>query len=214
MDPCDTETCENITDAICQLDNCGGCFAKFLLGNVDVTDRCGKKLISNLYQFLKLFILLGKCLPAEGRQVDLTFTSTGLSCLELSNGFVRTVIGNIVASGQLKDECMIKVLDYQCKMREKNNVQTTTFSLSILILCNKCVKFNGTNAPKDPKDIDIPIPNISTVTFMSESVGLEKNPKAKNPGLYCKCMMIKAKKGKGRKGKGKKGNQEFCGKTE
>lgn len=51
MDPCDTETCENITGAICQLDNCGGCFAKFLLGNVDVTDGCGKKLTYNLYQF-------------------------------------------------------------------------------------------------------------------------------------------------------------------
>ena len=54
MDPCDTETCENITytDAICQLDNCGGYFAKFLLGNVDVTDGCGKKLTPNFYIYI------------------------------------------------------------------------------------------------------------------------------------------------------------------
>lgn len=148
--------------------------------------------------------------------MDLTFTSTTLSCLQLSNGFVQAVIDRIVASGQLQEGCMIKVLEYKCKMKEKDDVQTATFSLSILILCNKCEKFTGNNAPKDPKDIDIPIPNIRTVTFMSKTVALQGNPKAKKPGLYCKCKKVKGKKGKekkGKKGKEKKGRQELCGKT-
>lgn len=142
--------------------------------------------------------------------MDLTSTSTTLSCLQLSNGFVQAVMDAIVASGQLQEGCMMKVLEYECKMKEKDDVQTTTFSLSILILCNKCEKFNGNNAPKDPKDIDITIPNISTVTFMSETVQLQRK-KAKNPGLYCKCKKIKGKKGK--KGRGNRGRQELCGKT-
>ena len=39
---CAEATCPNFPSATCIFDNCGGCDAKFFVGNRDVTRRCGK----------------------------------------------------------------------------------------------------------------------------------------------------------------------------
>ena len=40
--PCDHQTCSNIPNAQCVLDNCGQCRAKFINNGTDVTTQCCK----------------------------------------------------------------------------------------------------------------------------------------------------------------------------
>ena len=46
IDPCEVATCPGAPYATCKSNYCGGCNARFFIGDEDITDTCGKYLHS------------------------------------------------------------------------------------------------------------------------------------------------------------------------
>ena len=78
---CDHQKCLNIPDTDCVFDVCGGCTARFYLGNEEVTDQCS---MYNNYNSTNLIIAINilNYLTVFCRGSGQIFTSSGGTCPE------------------------------------------------------------------------------------------------------------------------------------